>query len=171
MAKVESVLRNLLGALGGDHHLLGQLQDGVTIAKFKNIPDEVLESIYALGYSHFQSGNTQEAHDLFLYLSFHDHTNPRFLASFGACCLKMGKYEQAAQVLELAADMAPSDPGPALNLAHTFESMGDKDKARDALLAASARAEKQPQYQPIKQIADTMMERMAPALSPQAKGE
>ena len=168
MAK-ESVLRNLLGALGGDHRLMGQLQDGVTIAQFKNIPDEVLESIYALGYSHFQSGNAQDAHDLFLYLSLHDHTNPRFLASFGACCLKLGKHEQAAQVLELAAEMAPSDPGPALNLAHAWESLGESDKARDALLAASVRAGKQPEYQPIKQIADTMMERMVPPLSSQAK--
>ncbi|WP_281648298.1 tetratricopeptide repeat protein [Parendozoicomonas sp. Alg238-R29] len=156
-----SVLRNVLGALGGDHHLLGKLQDGVTIAQFKNIPDKVLESIYALAYSHYQSGNIQDAHDLFLYLSFHDHTNARFVAGFGASCLKLGKYEQAAQVLEQATEMDPNDPGPALNLAHTWESLGQKDQARDALLVASNRASKDAQFQPIKNIADSMMERMA----------
>ncbi|CAM3631731.1 tetratricopeptide repeat protein [Parendozoicomonas haliclonae] len=154
------VLRDVLGALGGDHRLLGRLQDGVTIAQCKNIPDEVLEGIYAQGYGHYQSGNMQEAHNLFLYLSFHDHTNPRFLAAFGASCFKLGKADQAAEVLKSALDMNPSDPGPALNLAQTLESLGQHDKARDALLHVCAVSKGKDNYQPLMAMAEGMLERL-----------
>ncbi len=163
-------LRNVLEALGGDHHLLGSLQDGISIAQKKNIPRDVLESIYALGFSHYQAGNVQKAHDLFFYLSFHDHTNPRFVAGFGASCFQMGKKEQAVQVLEIAADMDPSDPGPVLNLAQTLESLGEQDKARDTLLKVLARAAQHEQFKPVKAIAEAMMERLAPTPDLPSKG-
>lgn len=121
-------LRSFLGSLGGDHRMLGQLQNGVTIAQFKNISNDLLEAIYALGYGHFQSGQLDKAHNIFLYLSFHDHTNPKFLTAFGACCLKMGELEQAEQVLKLAYEMDPDNPDAAKNLTHAQELTGQVEK-------------------------------------------
>ncbi len=157
-----SALKNVLGALGGDHHLLGGLQDGVTMAEAKSIPADLLEAIYAMAFSQYQAGKFSEARSLFLYLSFHDHTNPRFLSGFGASCLRDGDPQQAAQVLKLAVDADSRDPGPALNLAHAWEALGEKQKARDALLMVSVRAAKEKQFESLKNLADDMMTRLAP---------
>ena len=153
-------LRSFLGSLGGDHRMLGQLQDGVTIAQFKNIPNDLLEAVYALGYGHFQSGQLQEAHDVFLYLSFHDHTNTKFLTAFGICCSKLGKLEQADQVLKIACEMDPQDVSAAINLAKTQESLGQLDNARETLLQLSTLLQDNTQYKPLQQLADAMLERL-----------
>ena len=134
-------LRSFLGSLGGDHQMLGQLQDGVTIAQFKNIPGDLLDGIYALGYGHFQSGQLQKAHNIFLYLSFHDHTNPKYLTAFGACCTKMGMLEQAEQILTLTNEMTPNDASVAINLAYTQELMGKVEPALETLSQISTELE------------------------------
>ncbi len=155
------VLRDVLGALGGDHHLLGQMQDGVTIAQYKNIPKELLESIYSMGYSHYQSGNIKQAHDIFLYLCFHDHKDARYYASYGASCFKMGDSQKAVDILQTACQMNPTDPGPLLNLAQSLEAEGRREEARDAFLQVCAITKDNKNYQPFFQVASTMLANVA----------
>ncbi|MCL6271113.1 tetratricopeptide repeat protein [Sansalvadorimonas sp. 2012CJ34-2] len=157
-----SALRDVLGALGGDHHLLGKLQDGVSIGQFKHVDQDLLESIYALAFNLYQAGDYEKARQVFLYLSFHDHTDARFLSGFGASCFRTGNLEQAGMVLKSAVEMDALDPGPALNLAHTYDALGQPEQARDALLQVMARSAKSSEYKPLAQIASNMMDRLAP---------
>ena len=159
-----TMIRDFFKSLGGDHKLIGQLEEGVTIAQIKNIPDDVLEGMYSMAYGHYQAGKYEEAHDMFAYLSFHDHTKGRYLAGLGATCFKMGHSEQAIDVLKNAMKMDDQDPGPALNLAHCYEALGDQDKARSALGVVIARAEKNPSYKPLQQVAEAMLQNYKPSL-------
>ncbi|WP_281645916.1 SycD/LcrH family type III secretion system chaperone [Parendozoicomonas sp. Alg238-R29] len=159
-----SVIRDFFKALGGDHKLIGRLQDGVTIAQHKNIPDEVLEGIYGIAYGYFQTGKYKEAHDMFLYLSFHNHNSAKYLAGLGAACFRMGKPEQAIEPLKNATKMDKADPGPALNLAHAFEAMGETGKARSALSMVISRCEGNTSYKPLMQVAQAMLQNNAPDL-------
>ncbi len=154
--------RDLLEALGGDHRLIGKMQDGVDIAGVKKVDQNLLEGMYSLAFNHFQAGNYDKASQLFLYLSFHDHTDVRFVSGYGTCCFRIGKLEQAEAVLKQAVELNASDPGPALNLAHTYDAQGKEAEARDALFMVMARAAQNDQYKPLAQIASNMMDRLAP---------
>ena len=88
--------------------------------KTLEIPEEQMESLYALAYASYQQGDYTKAADCFRYLLYFDTHSYRYLLGLAACLHKQEEYESASNMYLAAAAHCPRDPVP------LFHGAGDK---------------------------------------------
>ena len=69
--------------------------NGATIGDVCNVSQDMLESLYSLGYNLYTSGNYKDAETVFSGLCLYDHNDPRFWMGLAGSRQANGKYQEA----------------------------------------------------------------------------
>lgn len=85
--------------------------NGATIGDVCNVSQDMLESLYSLGYNLYTSGNYKDAETVFSGLCLYDHNDPRFWMGLAGSRQANGKYQEAVDAYGLCSAMARS-PAP-----------------------------------------------------------
>ena len=108
--------------------------NGASIGDVCNVSDAQVESLYALAYNLYTSGNFEDAGTVFQALCLYRHKDVRFWMGLGGCRQALGEYKLAIDAYGMAGTVALlADPQPFLFGAQCYLKMGDKASAADAL--------------------------------------
>ena len=108
---------------------------GGTIADIKGLSDDELETIYALGYNLYTTGQLKDADTVFRYLVFIDHTNAKYWIALGAVQQLNREFANAVTSYGFASFLDIHNPKPQYHAAECLLALGDKEKAESALAA------------------------------------
>ena len=75
--------------------------NGATIGDVCNVSQDMLESLYSLGYNLYTSGNYKDAETVFSGLCLYDHNDPRFWMGSPEAVRPTGKYQEAVDAYGL----------------------------------------------------------------------
>ena len=104
--------------------------NGATIGDVCNVSQDMLESLYSLGYNLYTSGNYKDAETVFSGLCLYDHNDPRFWMGLAGSRQANGKYQEAVDAYGLCSAMgALASPVPVLQAGMCYLKMGDREKA------------------------------------------
>lgn len=95
--------------------------------------------IYGSGFGLYEKGNYLEASELFTQLLLENPYDIRYWRGLAAARQMEKNYEMALNAWALVAILEDKDPLPHYHAAECLLSMGDKDEAQKALLAAEDR--------------------------------
>ena len=107
-----------------------------TFAEIKEIPRSKLETLYAYGYNHIQSGQYESAAKVFQTLIFFDHLDSKHYLAFGACLQKQQKFDLALIVYTAALYVDAENPKIKFNLGICCLENGQLDAAESYFLDA-----------------------------------
>ncbi len=108
--------------------------NGASIGDVCNVSDTQIESLYALAYNLYTSGNFEDASTVFQALCLYRHKDVRFWMGLGGCRQALGDYKPAIDAYGMAGAVALlEDPQPFLFGAQCYLKLGDKVSAADAL--------------------------------------
>ena len=111
--------------------------NGATIGDVCNVSQDMLESLYSLGYNLYTSGNYKDAETVFSGLCLYDHNDPRFWMGLAGSRQANGKYQEAVDAYGLCSAMgALASPVPVLQAGMCYLKMGDREKAQGAFVVA-----------------------------------
>ena len=79
--------------------------NGATIGDVCNVSQDMLESLYSLGYNLYTSGNYKDAETVFSGLCLYDHNDPRFWMGLAGSRQANGKYQEAVDAYGLCSAM------------------------------------------------------------------
>ena len=100
--------------------------NGATIGDVCNVSQDMLESLYSLGYNLYTSGNYKDAETVFSGLCLYDHNDPRFWMGLAG---------------SRQANGALASPVPLLQAGMCYLKMGDREKAKGAFVVALSMGE------------------------------
>jgi type III secretion system low calcium response chaperone LcrH/SycD len=103
------------------------------------LTEEVVEKFYSFGYAHYESGNWNEASDIFRLLCIRRPLEPRFWFALGATFQEAGNYKEALHSWAMVALLSREDPYPHFHAAECCFSLLLSDEAAKALNEAEAR--------------------------------
>lgn len=116
--------------------------NGATIGDVCNVSQDMLESLYSLGYNLYTSGNYKDAETVFSGLCLYDHNDPRFWMGLAGSRQANGKYQEAVDAYGLCSAMgALASPVPLLQAGMCYLKMGDREKAQGAFVVALSMGE------------------------------
>ena len=116
--------------------------NGATIGDVCNVSQDMLESLYSLGYNLYTSGNYKDAETVFSGLCLYDHNDPRFWMGLAGSRQANGKYQEAVDAYGLCSAMgALASPVPLLQAGMCYLKMGDREKAKGAFVVALSMGE------------------------------
>ena len=116
--------------------------NGATIGDVCNVSQDMLESLYSLGYNLYTSGNYKDAETVFSGLCLYDHNDPRFWMGLAGSRQANGKYQEAVDAYGLCSAMgALFSPVPVLQAGMCYLKMGDREKAQGAFVVALSMGE------------------------------
>ena len=131
--------------------------NGATIGDVCNISQDMLESLYSLGYNLYTSGNYKDAETVFSGLCLYDHNDPRFWMGLGGSRQANGKYREAVDAYGLCSAMeALSSPVPVLQAGMCYLKMGEKAKG-SFVTAVSMGEEGNPEHEAARGKASAML--------------
>ena len=130
--------------------------NGATIGDVCNISQDMLESLYSLGYNLYTSGNYKDAEIVFSGLCLYD---PRFWMGLGGSRQANGKYREAVDAYGLCSAMeALSSPVPVLQAGMCYLKMGDREKAKGSFVTAVSMGEEgNPEHEAARGKASAML--------------
>ena len=103
---------------------------------------DMLESLYSLGYNLYTSGNYKDAETVFSGLCLYDYNDPRFWMGLAGSRQANGKYQEAVDAYGLCSAMgALSSPVPVLQAGMCYLKMGDREKAKGSFVVALSMGE------------------------------
>ncbi len=79
------------------------VMNGVTAGQLANVSEETLESLYALAYGLYSSGNYTDARTAFQALCLLSPKDERFWMGLGGSCQGLERYENAFDAYQMAA--------------------------------------------------------------------
>ena len=122
--------------------IIRAIRDGAGIGDVCNVTNEQIESLYALAYNLYTSGNFEDAGVVFQALCLYRHKDVRFWMGLGGCRQALGEYKGAIDAYGMAgAAGLLADPQPFLFGAQCCLKMGDRAGAADALRGVLARGD------------------------------
>ena len=87
---------------GQENPIASVIMKCVTMKSLKGITGKQLETLYALAYHDYQSGQYARAEKFFQLLTIMDHLNLKYVLGYGAALKKTGKLTQAVIVYSCA---------------------------------------------------------------------
>lgn len=128
--------------------LVAGIAQGATVAQACGISTETLESLYALAYGTYSSGNYSDALVVFQALTLYDPNDVRFWMGLGGARQALSQYESAIEAYQMAAVASLlKNPEPMLHAAFCLIKLGRKEDAKVALESVLAIGENDPQYE------------------------
>ena len=133
--------------------------NGATIGDVCNISQDMLESLYSLGYNLYTSGNYKDAETIFSGLCLYDHNEPRVGMGLGGRRTANGTYREAVEAYGLCSAMeALSSPVPVLQAGMCYLKMGDREKAKGSFVTAVSMGEEgNPEHEAARGKASAML--------------
>ncbi len=114
--------------------IIRALNKGASIGDVCNVTDEQMESLYALAYNLYTSGNFADAGTVFQALCLYRHKEVRFWMGLAGCRQAQGDLKGAVDAYAMAGTAGLlSDPTPFLFAAKCYIQLGDKENAVGAL--------------------------------------
>ena len=106
---------------------------GASVGDLLGITPENLETLYALGYSLYNSGKYEDSLKVFRALCLYESTDVRFWLGLGGCQDNLKRYQEAAQAYAMGAVMSGlTDPEPMYYAALCFLKDNKKPEAIEA---------------------------------------
>ncbi len=109
--------------------------ENYTIKDLQGLSDAEIESVYALGYNYYRSGNYADSEKIFHYLCLVDHLEIKYWIALGATEQMQKNYAGAVKAYAYASMLDLHDPRPQLHAAECFLAMKDKENAASSLCA------------------------------------
>ena len=110
--------------------IVNSLAHGATIGDVCNISDTQIESLYALAYNLYGSGNFADANTLFQSLCLYRQNDQRFWMGLGGCRQAQEDYKGAIDAYSIAGVVASlADPEPFFFASQCYIRLGDKENA------------------------------------------
>lgn len=134
------------------------LETGGVFKDAHGISDTEMETVYAVGYNLYNAGKYQEAEDIFRFLCFFDHMEPKYWMGLGAVWQMMGRYEKAVDAYSYATLLDIDDPRPALHAADCYLMLNNKEAAESALSATLEFSGDDPAKKPYRERAEALLE-------------
>lgn len=107
------------------------------------LSDEEMEQFYAYGFAQYNSGNWNEAADVFRVLCTRRPLESRFWFGLGATLQEAKSYTDSLHAWAMAALLREEDPFPHFHAAECYFSIENKEEASKALNEAEIRMGKQ----------------------------
>jgi type III secretion system low calcium response chaperone LcrH/SycD len=101
---------------------------------------EELEKLYSFGHGLYACGRYGDAAEVFLLITLHDPTEPRFWFARGAAEQERREIEAAIAAYSFAALLDPENPWPLVHLGECLLLLGERETAIEALERAVGRA-------------------------------
>ena len=105
------------------------LARGGTFQQANGIADEAMEATYSMAYAHYESGNYEQAAEIFQYLCYHNHEESRYFLGLGACQQMLQAYGQAAETFFYAARLDDKDPTALFSMVDIYLALREYEKA------------------------------------------
>lgn len=99
---------------------------------------EQLEVIYAMGYSHIQQQQWQQALPIFAFLSQYGPTRAHYLAGLALCLQMAQRHDEAINIWSLKLVLFPDQLSPQLHIAECQLAMGERADAVQTLRQLNA---------------------------------
>ena len=147
--KIEALVGELADALLNQYLTIGDLH-GLKRADY--------EAVYNLGYNQYNQGKYQEAARSFIFLTFHNHLEPRYHKALGATLQMLGQYERAIASQATALMLNAVDPEPMLRMGECLIAMGNATDAIEMLEATRQLCAETGKHQAIGTRAQALLE-------------
>lgn len=138
--------------------VVGLLTGEVAMRDLQGLSDDELESVYALGFSQFQTGRYDDAEKIFAYICLMEHRERKYWMALGAARFNQESYQPAVMAYSMAAITAPDDPEPPLRAADSLIKLGESDRARKALEGAIENAGSEAKHAKHRAKAEALLE-------------
>jgi type III secretion system low calcium response chaperone LcrH/SycD len=124
------------------------------------VPEELLENIYALAYHKYQRGEYDQASSLFQYLLTFDERCYKYLLGLAACLHRLKQYEGAGNVYMMASLQKPTDPVAFYHAADCWIHEQNWPLAEGALEMAIRASSVDPKYKELGERAQLMLKHL-----------
>ena len=125
---------------------------------------EMLESIYAQGYTNYNAGKSEEAERIFKFLVFLDSGQFKYHLGVAAALHQMKKYEDAAQAYITATLIDETNPMPHYHASDCYLELNDPESAQQSLGYALEVCGDEPKWQDLKKQVILMKKTIADKL-------
>lgn len=112
------------------------IRNGKTLSELKGLTHDQLETIYAMAYSVYSSGDYEKALKIFRFLCFFDHLEKNYWLGLGGCLQMLKEYEQAIEAYSNSMMLDSENPAIPLLAAECHLALDHKEQAISGLTAA-----------------------------------
>ena len=133
----------------------------VIVKEELGITDGQMEAMYAVAYSQFQNEKYQDAARTFSLLCMFDPLEYKYMFGIASCLHMIGEYESASLYYFMACGLDERQVAPFLHIAECMVALKDKEGAEDALTMTLEKAGDLPEYAPIRQRAEVILENLS----------
>ncbi len=92
--------------------LWAAVNSGNTLKDVHNLPDEMMEGLYAYAYDFYNKGQLDDAATFFKFLCIYDFYNPDYYMGLAAVYQLQKQYQKAADIYAVAFSLAQNDYRP-----------------------------------------------------------
>ncbi|NDL61515.1 type III secretion system translocator chaperone SicA [Acerihabitans arboris] len=92
--------------------LWNAVNSGITLKEVHDIPQDMMEGLYAHAYNYYNKGQLDEAATFFRFLCIYDFYNPEYYIGLGAVYQLKKEYQKAADIYAVAFSLAQNDYRP-----------------------------------------------------------
>lgn len=92
--------------------LWNAVNSGATLKDVHDLPDDMMEGLYAHAFDFYQKGQLDEAATFFRFLCIYDFYNPDYYMGLGAVYQLQKQYQKAADIYSVAFALAKNDYRP-----------------------------------------------------------
>ena len=146
------------------------IRNGKTLGELKGLTRDQLETIYAMAYSVYSSGDYEKALKIFRFLCFFDHLEKKYWLGLGGCLQMLKEYEQAIEAYSNTMMLDSDNPAIPLLAAECHLALDHKEEAISGLTAAIEWSGDLPDYAAIRDRAVSLLELVNAASNTTADG-
>lgn len=116
------ISRNVTDEVKGMREMIARrvFEEGMPPSKAMGFSDDMIESLYSIGYRYYNGGNYKGAIKVFTGLLMMNSSDPRFSMGLAACLQKLKKYEDALEAYYITAMLDPLNPLPIFYMYHCY---------------------------------------------------
>lgn len=112
---------------------LDVLMTGGNLYSLRGMTEQDVEAVYALGHTHYTTGNYNEAENIFRGLCLLNHLSQRNWLGLGAAQQMQKKYQPALSSYSYAQVLDMADPRPLMHIYECLMGLQDYPKAMESL--------------------------------------
>jgi type III secretion system low calcium response chaperone LcrH/SycD len=125
---------------------LDVLMTGGNLYTLRGMTEQDVEAVYALGHTHYTTGNYNEAENIFRGLCLLNHLSQRNWLGLGAAQQMQKKYQPALSSYSYAQVLDMMDPRPLMHIYECLMGMQEYPKAMEALEGLMKLTAKEPKH-------------------------
>ncbi|TKI05076.1 type III secretion system translocator chaperone SicA [Martelella alba] len=151
--------------------LWNAVSNGATLKDVHDLPDEMMEGIYAHAYDFYHKGQLDEAATFFRFLCIYDFYNPDYYLGLGAVYQLKKQFQKAADIYAVAFSLAKEDYRPVFFSGQCQLLMQKANKAKQCFEQVVAHCQEESLRVKAKAYLDTLQKQNEAGTSPQETKE